>query len=234
MITVGISPDEFHRTTVPIRGDKYRHLFRARRLPQGSEIRVIDGLGRARWARVEAVEPSVAYLELGEKAPANEPLAEVRLFVAPPKPQRLATLVEKVTELGARSIHLMTSDRTNRSITTKELARLGRIALSAVEQSHRALIPEIEASDSLETALLKLTNFDCLWLLDPEAELSDEKAVGPKRAIVVGPEGGFNQYETDLLVSLGARRIGLGPRILRTETAAIVGVTALLYCDLRS
>ena len=228
MITLLIEPDEFDGQSVEVRGDIYKHLFRARRLPRGCEIRLVDGHGNARWSRVEEIGPKYARLELGESAPSNEPETRVSLFVVPPKPQRLTVLVEKTTELGVSAIHLISSTRNARTVPSVELERLGRIARSAVEQSHRSLLPKIRGLHSWSDTADLIAGLETLWVLDPAFDQGPEVVAGLDRGLVVGPEGGFTEEELVELSRLGGDRLGLGARILRTETAAIVGTAFLL------
>jgi 16S rRNA (uracil1498-N3)-methyltransferase len=230
LITLLIEPEEFEGDSVEIRGDNYKHLFRARRLTRGSEIRVVDGRGNARWSGVEEIGPKSARLELGDSAPSNEPEGRISLFVVPPKPQRLAVLVEKTTELGVSAIHLISSVRNARTVVSGEMARLGRISRSAVEQSHRSFLPQICGPHSWSDSVDLIAEFESFWVLDPTADRRPEDVAGSSQGLVVGPEGGFTTEELAQLRQLGGDRIGLGARILRTETAAIVG-TALLLGD---
>ncbi len=82
MITVLVRPAHFEQERCEVEGDAYRHLFRARRLAVGAQLRLVDGCGRARWAEVGQVERRRAILELGAEAPANEPGYRLHLLVA--------------------------------------------------------------------------------------------------------------------------------------------------------
>ncbi len=228
MITLVIDPMTFDRTTIEIRGEKYRHLFRARRLPAGARLRLVDGDGRARWGVIARVDSQTALLELAEAAPDNESEIDVSVFVVPPKPQRLATLVEKTTELGVSAIHLLSSARRARSVRASEVSRLKRIAISAVEQSHRSRLPRISGPMSWEEMRGLTAELDTLWALDPTSGRRADSATGLRRGLVVGPEGGFDSRELADLSGIGCTSICLGERILRTETAAIVGSALLM------
>lgn len=228
MITVWIEPSEFSGDLVRVEGDKYRHLFRARRLRAGTRIRVVDGLGHAREAAIDSVDAKSATLSLQGESPSNEPSCSVALFVGAPKPPRLATLVEKATELGVASIDLVPTTRTARSVSPSELDRLRRIAISAVEQSHRSRLPDITLLSDWDSLVGLLHRFSTVWLLDPSSSSSPQIGSGSERALIVGPEGGLTPQETEVLLEQGVRPVGLGPRILRTETAAIVGLSAII------
>lgn len=223
-----LSPEELDQDELEIGGDRYRHLFRARRQAVGDRIRVVDGQGRARWARVARVDRRVGCLELAEEAPGNEPETWLELIVVPPKPQRLTWLVEKSTEIGVSAIRLIHSARGPRSYGAGTLDRLRRVASAAVEQSHRSWVPEISGvHDWQELAALSSSAETC-WSLDPAAERSPETQVAGSACLLVGPEGGWDAQELGDMEAIGCLALALGPRILRTETAAVVGSALLL------
>ncbi len=100
MITVLLRPEDLTGDHVELEGAIYRHLFRARRLPAGVRVRVVDGLGRACWAEVTRVERRRAVISLADPAPDNEPAYHLHLRVAALRSERASWLVEKATEIG--------------------------------------------------------------------------------------------------------------------------------------
>lgn len=217
-----IDPAVFDDATAVIEGDAYRHLFRARRLAQGVELRLVDGRGRARSGTVETVERRRATVRLGAPLASHEPTYRLRLVVAALRPERASWLVEKATELGVVGVHFIASQRTPRDYGDGLKQRLSRVAASAVEQSHRALLPEITGVDPWTAVdeLLRPRDGEGRWLLDPRAESGSPVGVGDAVA-VIGPEGGWSDAEVEHLEALGCQGIGLGERILRVETAAL-------------
>jgi len=229
-----LSPEELGQPEVKIEGDRYRHLFRARRQKVGDRMRAVDGRGRARWAQVVRIDRLAGYLELAEEAPRNEPEIWLELFVVPPKPQRLMWLVEKSTEIGVSAIRLIHSRRGPRSYGAGTLERLRRVASAAVMQSHRSLVPEISGvHDWQELAALTARSETC-WTLDPEADALTTTETSSPACLLVGPEGGWEEAERREMEVMGCQSLALGPRILRTETAAVVGSTLLLASGDRS
>lgn len=227
MITLLVDPIEIDGQEVEIEGEKYKHLFRARRLPVGNRVRVVDGRGRARWGRVERVDARVAVIQLQEAAAPNELGVEIDLFVACPRSPRLKMLIEKTTEIGVTRIRLIESDRAARSVAADRIERLARVARAAVEQCQRARVPEISGPHSWAEMLALLTELDCVWYLNPESGGARRSPSGTRLGLVVGPEGGLTVGESTELERSGGVAVGLGPTILRTETAAIVGVALL-------
>ncbi|MEJ2084102.1 MAG: RsmE family RNA methyltransferase [Acidobacteriota bacterium] len=228
-VTLLIDPEEFRAGRVVIRGDKYKHLFRVRRLATRSRIRVVDGEGNARWGAVGRIDSKTALVEIQDAAPANELSVGLEIFVVPPKPQRLKILVEKATELGVTAIRIVSSRRVAREVTPNEIARLKRIASAAVEQSQRSRVPDISGPHSWSDFLSRLSDLGKLWVLDPGASDPLEPSTGSRIGLLVGPEGGFSEDELCELVRREVSPVNLGPTILRTETAAIVGSALLLH-----
>lgn len=223
-----LTPEELGLPEVKIEGDRYRHLFRARRQKAGDRMRVVDGQGHARWARVIRVDRRAGYLELADEAPQNEPELWLELFVVPPKPQRLTWLVEKSTEIGVSAIRLIHSRRGPRSYGPGTLERLRRVASAAVMQSQRSLVPEISGVHDWQDLSALTSEMETRWALDPDATETESIETSNSACLLVGPEGGWEEAERRDMVGMGCRSLALGPRILRTETAAVVGSTLLL------
>lgn len=136
MTTNLLLPSLFSGDVATVENEAHHHLFRVKRHQVGDRLRVVDGKGHARWAEVVGMDKRSARLALGEAAPANEPAPALalELFVAPPKPERASWLVEKATEIGVVAVHFVSTDREARTVEGSQLARLRRIAVSAVEQ----------------------------------------------------------------------------------------------------
>lgn len=236
LITHRVSPETFDASHVDIEGDAYRHLFRARRLAVGARIHVVDGEGRARWGEVESVDRRRATLRLGESAPSHESDLSVELWVGALRKERASWLVEKATELGVTSIHFFASERTPRNYGDGHLGRLGRVAVAAVEQCHRARVPEITGVDPWSTLGEHLTHsadgtvrlvLDASGLAIGPWLRQRSLPEAPVVQLVVGPEGGLTPSELQQLADLGVESVHLGRRTLRVETAAIAALAAL-------
>lgn len=227
LITVLLAPDAFAAQTAEVEGDAYRHLFRARRLAVGDPIRAVDGEGRARWARVAAVDRRRGVLELGEPAPSGEAGRRVEVLVAPIRRERASWLVEKVTELGATAVRFVETERTEREVGPKDLERFQRVARAAVEQCHRARVPEITGPHPWHEVPALLAGLDESWVMDLPTDRAGKAGSG-SAGLWVGPEGGWTDAERDELKRLGVPPVCFGERTLRAETAAVVGTAWLL------
>jgi len=177
-----------------------------------------------------------ATVTLGEPAPAAEPAVRVDLLVTTLKPERAAWLVEKATEVGVFAIRFVHSARAPRTFGDGTVSRLRRVAAAAVEQCGRARLPPVTGTHTWEEIEMLTAGIADRRVLDTVvseevegaegADREPEPAVEPSRAValLVGPEGGWTEEEREGLRGLGWRPLGLGARVLRTETAAVVGV----------
>jgi 16S rRNA (uracil1498-N3)-methyltransferase len=221
-----VAPYELDAETVRVEGERYRHLFRARRLAVGEAVRLVDGRGRARWAAVEQVDRRGADLRLGETAPASDPSRAVTLLVAVPRPERAAWLVEKATELGVRAVRFVECERGVRGADARLLERLARVAASALEQCGGATLPELSGPHRAAELPALLAGGSAV--LHPAAEESLASLRAEVTTVLVGPEGGWTPAELATFEGAGARRARLGERVLRVETAAVAAAALLL------
>jgi 16S rRNA (uracil1498-N3)-methyltransferase len=241
VITVVVAPIEFDGTEVELRGDAYHHLFRVRRLQAGESLRVVDGEGRARRGVVARVDGARAVIAFGAGEPANEAARSVELWVAPPKPDRVAWMVEKATEAGITAIRFVATGRTvreGRSPGAAMLARWHRVALAAVEQCGRARVPEIDGLAPLAARLAAATaSARRVVVLDAGGARGAAPLLGApgepaELAILVGPEGGWTEAERAEFAASGLPLASLGERALRVETAAVVAAGIALSTGL--
>jgi 16S rRNA (uracil1498-N3)-methyltransferase len=231
MTNLILDPRDFAGDEAPVEGDAYRHLFRARRLAVGDRVRVVDGVGGARWAEVAAVDGRRGTLRLLGPAPAREPSYRLELVVATPRKDRASWLVEKTTEVGVAAVRFVGSERTPRRFGGGSLARLRRVAAAAVEQCGRARVPEVTGVHSWAEVPGLLDELGDRWLLHtkPEGETGEPwKVEAPAGGVLIGPEGGWTEDEARELLDLGCRPVRLGERILRVETAAVVAAARVL------
>jgi 16S rRNA (uracil1498-N3)-methyltransferase len=213
-----------------VEGDAYRHLFRARRLAVGDALRVVDGAGGAWSARVGSVGPQRALVRVGGAEPSLEDPLRLELLVALPRPQRAAWLVEKATELGVAAIRFLHTERTVREAGRGTLERWRRVAAGALEQCGRARLPEVTGPHDWEDLPALLAACVPRYALDPGAPPLTAPASAPESsvAVLIGPEGGWTAPERATLADLDCNPTGLGPRTLRTETAALAAAALLL------
>lgn len=204
-----------------------RYLAAVMRQAVGDEVAVFngrDGEWRATLAKVG--KKAVTLTALSRTRP-QETGPDLDLVVALVKRARLETIVEKAAELGARRVLPVTTERTNADHTRVE--RLQAIAVEASEQTGRLDVPQVLEPQKLDRLLARWDVSRQLLFCDEAGDappvLAAVKAGGPW-AILIGPEGGFSARERAQLRALPyAVPAGLGPRILRADTAAISALT---------
>ena len=137
--------------------------------------------------------------------------------------------MEKGTELGVLSFRFFSCERSPRRMHAAGVKRLRRVATSALEQSHRSLLPLVEAGLDLAALEEHLSACERSVLLDPRAPESLDGAGAGSWWVVVGPEGGFTPAESARLQAATTVSARLGPSILRIETAALAASSLLLF-----
>ncbi len=221
---------------VSLRGEELHHLRRVLRLRAGDEVALFDGEGRGFAGRIAGLSGSEATIVLGAEEPRErESPLDLALLPALSKGEKFDWVVQKATELGVREIQPLLTDRGDVRPAgdrgARKAERWRRIALEACKQSGRTRLPRIHEPRDLASALV-LPPGTLGVALDPEGPGEETPGLEARLGgaggvrLAVGPEGGWSPAERDLLRERGFLLLGLGPRVLRTETAAIVS-TAL-------
>jgi 16S rRNA (uracil1498-N3)-methyltransferase len=212
------------------------------RLRRGDRVRTFNGRGQERYAAVRSLGRHHAELEMLESAvPVPESELELTLIQALPKAEAMDLVVQKATELGVRAIVPVVTDfsviRLEPERAARRVEHWSRIARSACEQCGRHRPTRIHAVTALEACLATLPETATKLALDTEAAAAFAPAAArPSQAfLLVGPEGGFSPSDLERIKAHGFGPLKLGPRVLRTETAAIVacGILQHLWGDLR-
>lgn len=229
--------DEFAPGRAAITGQNARHLAKVLRLREGDCLPLCDGQGLVYDAAVTAVSPDRVELDPGPGRPsAVEPSTQVTLFAACPKQDKLEWIIQKSVELGAVRIVPFFS-RYCVAAPKNEPAkqqRRARIAREAAEQTGRGIIPAVEPALDFSALCARLAGggFDAALLCYEKGGAPLRRFAPPlagrRIAIITGSEGGFAPEEAEALQAAGAQTVGLGPRILRCETAPLAALAALL------
>ncbi len=224
---------EFTESTAALTGPDAHHLGKVMRARPGDEVILCDGAGFDYTAAVAAVTPDRVEFRLLEKRPSDaEPSVEVTLFAGYPKQDKLEFIVQKAVELGAARIVPFFS-RFCVAAPKKEdqkNARYARIAAEAAKQAGRGVIPAVELPLDIKDLPARFSEFDLvLFFYEGGGESLRTLVKNQKRiALITGAEGGFSPEEAEKLVAAGAVPVGLGPRILRCETAPVAGLAAVM------
>lgn len=207
-------------------GAQLKHL-RARRLRVGSKVVLADGTGQQRYGVVAAVERRQVVIRVSDEQPLQResPLC-LTLAQALLKSDKLDWVVEKATELGVTELIVFTSERTVDRVTGDRRARWMRLAHSAAEQCQRSQLPRIAGPVPFDQLLAWPAEALRLFFWEQQspgnlATVYRHRPLVSSVLAVIGPEGGFSAHEAERAAAVGFQIVGLAPRILRAETAAI-------------
>jgi len=214
-------------------GAEFHHLAHVMRSSRGEWLIVFDGQGTEADAEIVGISKTSASLRLADRrseSPKTRP--EVVLATAVPKADRFRWLVEKATELGVdRLIPLQTA----RSIVAPGAVKLDKMRQAVIEackQSGRNRLMRIDPLTTWNEFVKAVVANTGSYVADttglPFAQVSAGRSEQGPVLLVVGPEGGLTETELCESIDAGARLVNLGPRILRTETAAVALAAALL------
>ncbi len=221
-----------------------RHLLKALRLKPGASVVLFNGRGGEFQAVLRSIDDGQACIDVGDhQVVAVESFLNIHLVYGLARFEKTDWVIQKATELGVKKITpIMTHHgeiHLNAKAADARLERWRAIAIAACEQSGRCCLPEIEKPLSFK-AWIKDVYSGTKLIFHPERKLS-LSAITPSEKIqdiilLVGPEGGFSEEEVKQAIQHGYQAVSLGPRILRTETAAISAMTTvqLLWGDLLS
>jgi len=208
--------------------DQARYLTQVMRLKLGEDLLVFNGHDGEWRASLAEIGKRGCILALEEQTREQTVPPDLDLLVALVKRNRLETIVEKAAELGCRRVRLVITNRTNADHTRVD--RLQAIATEAAEQTGRLDVPEVVAPQKLDRLLDSWDQGRFLLFCDegggtPPALEALKGASGPW-AVLIGPEGGFDDKERGRLRNEAFVTVaGLGPRILRADTAAIAALS---------
>lgn len=212
-----------------------QHCVRVLRMQAGDEVQVVDGRGHVFRCRLSDPHPKHALLEIVERE--DHPLSwqhEITVAVAPTKMMdRMEWLVEKLVEIGVNRIIPIRCRHSERKEIKEE--RLRKIAVSAMKQSLKAVMPEITPMMPVADALASIaaTQKFIAYCDDsiPRRDLCAEYVPDHSVAILIGPEGDFSEPEIRAAFDAGYRPVTLGDNRLRTETAALYACSAFHILD---
>ena len=218
-----VSPELLSGSRAVLTGMEFHHL-RVRRLHTGSEVILTDGRGHQRAGVLVVLERQQAVVALRpEEPPQRESRLRLVLAQAALKADKMDLIVEKATELGVSEILLFNCERSIGHPSPQRHARWQRIARGAMKQSQRSTAPSLVGPISFEQLLSRPEPLRLLfWEGEFVASLADVNGAPEAILAVVGPEGGFSAAEIEQAAARGFHAVGLGPRTLRAETAALV------------
>ena len=235
-----VEPDQIEEERITILGEDVNHIGNVLRMKPGEKVLISAEGEMDRLCGIEEIrrdEVICRILEVREEN--NELPARIHLYQGLPKSDKMELIIQKAVELGAYRIVPVSTKNTVVKLDAKKaeskVKRWNAIALAAAKQSKRSVIPEVAPVISFGQALeevkgfgLKLIPYENADGMAKTRELLGKAAPGQDIAVFIGPEGGFDPGEIEKAKDAGTEPVTLGKRILRTETAGLCILSALM------
>ena len=237
-----VRPEQIQGREILIQGSDVNHIRNVLRMRPGEELSVSNGVdGREYRCHIAAFTEDTVRCELRFiKEDGAELPSRIYLLQGLPKADKMELIIQKAVELGAYQIVPVSTHRSVVKLDEKKaasrVARWQAIAEAAAKQSKRGVIPQVGQVMSLDQALahvknapVKLIPYELAEDMGRTREILERLEPGQDIAVLIGPEGGFEESEVTAAVAAGAIPITLGRRILRTETAGMSVLSWLMY-----
>ena len=219
-----------------VEGAEAHHAARVKRLAVGDRCEVFSGCGHTAHCTVVSIEQrgrGEAALALRIEGdvrtePVLSPVVEV--WAAAPKGDRLEAMVDGLSQVGAARYRPLVTHHSERTLDAKKLDKFRRVSLEAAKQCSRPWLLEIDEPATLDDALTPEVGLTVLLAGIGDAPLDAVREITPggRIRLLVGPEGDWSEAERERVATAGVRSVGLGPLVMRVETAAVVGAAMLM------
>ena len=239
-----VSEELINGSELVLEGDRARYLGRVLRLRVGDDVTIFNGQGAEWSAGISGMTRNTATLLIGESHEvATESPLKIHLVQGISRSERMDFVVQKATELGVKRITPVLTEygvvKLDAQRAIKRRDHWQGVAASACEQSGRTRLPLIDIPMPLKDWFGKRPDeVGTQLILAPGASASLASLAAPatKICVLIGPEGGFSQTEYDDAELSGFKSVALGPRVLRTETAAAAALAVMqsMWGDLRA
>ncbi len=234
---VFVPANEMQDGLVRVGGSDANHVRNVLRIPVGGKITVCDGRNVVYPAEIISYEPDCFLARLGDGTEDTGELpVRIAVYQCYPKGEKADFVVQKSVELGCAEIVFVLSERCvarpDRQAMEKRKQRMQKISESAAAQSGRSVVPPVRGLLSFADACAEAATANCAFLCYEGGETVPlrqvlEAAAGTERiSFLVGPEGGISPAEAETAKRAGLALVGLGNRILRTETAPLFVLSA--------
>ena len=225
---------------IKIIGDDVKHISNVLRMKIGEKVHIgVFNTKENYIAEIKEINKEKIILDIIEKLDiSSESDIEIDLYQGLPKADKMELIIQKTIEIGVKKIIPVSMKRCvvklDEKDSKKKIERWNKIAESAAKQSKRDIIPEVENIIQIDEIYNEINNYDIFIVAYEEENNLKLKDVikntnYKKIGVLIGPEGGIDEKEIELLKNNNAKIITLGKRILRTETAPIVTISNILY-----
>jgi 16S rRNA (uracil1498-N3)-methyltransferase len=227
-----VDPNNVHGDSLSIVGDEFHHAAKVLRKKEGDTLVAVNGKGVVYTGVVERLEKNALSLHITSREfGVGEPCLRLIVAQSMPKGSHFDLVVEKGTEIGVSVFQPMISER---SIIDPEsrTERWRHKALTAMKQCGRSVCPEIRRTqpfmELLQEPLAEIKFIAHEDVIEENSASWEGLRTAGSAVVFIGPEGGFSDSEFQTAVEFGATPISLGPRRLRSETAALVAAVKIL------
>lgn len=227
--------DAVYGDKITLDEEQSRHISKSLRMRCGDMLTLCDGAGNDYGCIIDEItKNSVTLTVCYKQASDTEPDIRVSLFQGVPKGDKMEEIIQKCVELG---IFEITPVLTKRSISRpdekqakRKQARYQKIALEAAQQSGRGIVPEIKEMTSFKNAVHSCSADLIIIFYEGGGKSIQELLTDDIKsaAVFIGPEGGFEKEEVDAVLQKGGVNATLGKRILRTQTAPVAALAAIM------
>lgn len=212
----------------------FQHAVKVLRLREGDGIVLFDGSGQQFNASLSEVSKKHACVKTENAEPIDvESTLNIHLALGISKGERMDFAIQKAVELGVTAITPLYTERCvvnlDNKRETKRLEHWRGVIISACEQCGRNRLPELHQPVDIQKNFSLLPDYELKLTLSPYAEQSLKQVSAPAKEvmIMVGPEGGLSEQEIKTAIENGFTAVRMGPRILRTETAALTALSII-------
>ena len=241
-----VKTEQIQDETITILGEDVKHIKNVLRKDKGDKIEICNQEnGRTYNCQINNIEDNSIITEIIEQIEEQEDRIKIDIYQGLPKADKMELIIQKSVELGANAIIPVAMKRCVVKIDSKDedkkISRWQKIAESAAKQSGRNTIPEIRNIVNIDIISKLISEYDILIVAYEneknntiKKELLQLKEKLQKNgklniAVVIGPEGGLEEKDVELLRQNGAKIVTLGNRILRTETVALNMLSVIRY-----
>jgi len=225
-----------NNTIVNLEGEEHHHLKNVMRSRVGDEVVLFNGSNLDAFGTIKSIDKNSTQIFINNVIEnKNEPTINFTLYQAVCKGDKLSLITQKITELGANNLYVFYSQFTDIKDRTSKLDKLERVSISASKQCGRSSILKttgvfsfnemIEHAKNNDKVFVAYENENKLTLFSSLKKNAKFKNIG----LIIGAEGGFSTEEIETLKNNNFEIVSLGKRILRTETAGIVGSSTIIF-----
>lgn len=235
MVRIYQSPPLAEQTLIQLDDNAFAHVVKSLRMKINEQITLFDGSNRELTAFIEKIDKKNIWVKTEQFKQVNrESHLKITLGQVISRGEKMEFTIQKSVELGVNCIVPLISERCGVKLDNeryaKKIIQWQKIAIAACEQSGRNTIPTIEPVQQLNQWCADIKTQDKI-LLEPTANinLNEFKLKQSDIVLLIGPEGGFSSSELEFAKLHEFNAIRLGPRVLRTETASLVALSALQF-----